>query len=202
MENRFWDKVAGVYDLFVNIYNRQVHQQLKSYIGEQLNENDDVLECACGTGMLSEVIAGKCHKLTSTDFSRKMLEKAEKKCRNYNNCVFELADITDLKYEDESFDVVVAANVIHLLEDPLKALKEMSRVCKKGGRLIIPTYMNKEKTGQPSTFSQVVGKAGADFRHSFTRTSYRSFFEREGYVIKEAVCFDGRVPCAVVVIAR
>ncbi len=46
---------------------------------------------------------------------------------------------------DESFDVVIAANVIHLLDDPYKALSELDRVCRPGGKLIIPTYVNKDK---------------------------------------------------------
>ena len=53
------------------------------------------------------------------------------------------ADILHLDYPDESFDKVIAANVIHLLDEPLKALSELDRVCRKGGSIIIPTYMNR-----------------------------------------------------------
>ena len=48
-----------------------------------------------------------------------------------------------LPYPDERFDVVIAANVIHLLDEPEKALQELSRVCRPGGRIILPTYMNR-----------------------------------------------------------
>lgn len=74
-----------------------------------------------------------------------MLKKAKKKCKKLNNVEFVWADITHLNYEDGSFDKVVAGNVIHLLDDPYSALKELERVCRVGGQLIIPTYINMEK---------------------------------------------------------
>ena len=74
----FWDKAAGVYDIFVNIINRKTHQKLKIIVSDLIGTDDTVLECACGTGMLSGVIAPKCRQLTATDFSAEMLKKAEK----------------------------------------------------------------------------------------------------------------------------
>jgi len=74
----FWDNVAGVYDVFVNVINRKTHQKLKEIVSDLIEPDDTVLECACGTGLLSAVIAQKCRQLTATDFSEKMLKKAEK----------------------------------------------------------------------------------------------------------------------------
>ena len=81
-------------------------------------------------------------------------------------------DYTALPYPDSSFDKVVAGNVIHLLDNPLTALSELNRVCKDGGMLIIPTYMNKDDKGKTNGFSDAVGKA------------------------------DGRIPCAVAVMRK
>ena len=75
----FWDHVAGIYDVFVNVINRKTHQKLKEIVSELIEPDNTVLECACGTGLLSAVIAEKCRRLTATDFSEKMLRKAEKK---------------------------------------------------------------------------------------------------------------------------
>ncbi len=72
----FWDKVSGVYDIFVNVINRKTHQELKIIVSDLIETEDTVLECACGTGLLSAVIAPKCKHLTATDFSVKMLKKA------------------------------------------------------------------------------------------------------------------------------
>jgi len=88
----FWDRVAGVYDVFVNVINRKTHQKLKVIVSSLIKPDDTVLECACGTGLLSAVIAPKCRQLTATDFSGKMLKKAEKNCRAFRNITYAQAD--------------------------------------------------------------------------------------------------------------
>ena len=193
----FWDNVAGVYDVFVNVINRKTHQKLKKIVTDLIEPDDTVLECACGTGLLSAVIAAKCRQLTATDFSRKMLKKAEKNCAAFHNIAFAQADITALSYPDGGFDKVVAGNVIHLLGNPLTALSELNRVCKDGGMLIIPTYMNKDSKGKTSGFAGAVGKAGADFKRQFTVDSYRQFFLDAGSQDVQVSLADGRIPCAV-----
>ena len=90
----FWDHVAVVYDVFVNVINRKTHRELKKIVADPIRPDDDVLECACGTGLLSAVIAPKCRQLTATDFSRKMLKKVEKNCAGFHNIAFARADIT------------------------------------------------------------------------------------------------------------
>ena len=198
----FWDQVAGVYDIFVNIINRKTHKKLKKIVSDLIEPDDVVLECACGTGLLSAVIARNCRLLTATDFSVNMLKKAEKNCAAFHNITFTKADITALAFPDCSFDKVVAGNVIHLLDNPLTALGELNRVCKDGGMLIIPTYMNKDSKGKTSGFARTVGKAGADFKRQFTLDSYRKFFLDAGYLDVQIILADGRIPCAVAVMKR
>ena len=198
----FWDNVAGVYDVFVNVINRKTHQKLKRIVSDLIEPDDTILECACGTGLLSAVIAEKCRHLTATDFSEKMLKKAEKNCRAFRNITYDQADITALPCPDSSFDKVVAANVIHLLDNPLAAISELNRVCKEGGTLIIPTYMNRNQKGQTSNFASAVGKAGADFKRQFTVESYRQFFLDAGYSDVKVSLADGRIPCAVAVMRK
>jgi ubiquinone/menaquinone biosynthesis C-methylase UbiE len=198
----FWDKVAGVYDIFVNVINRKTHKQLKKIVRNLIEPCDIVLECACGTGLLSAVIAPKCRQLTATDFSEKMLKKAEKNCRVFRNITYARTDITTLPYADGSFDKVVAGNVIHLLDNPLTALGELNRVCKDDGMLIIPTYMNKDDKGKTSGFAGAVGKAGADFKRQFTVNSYKQFFLDAGYPDVQVLLADGRIPCAVAVMRK
>ena len=198
----FWDNVAGVYDIFANVINRKTHQKLKRIVSSLMEPDNTVLECACGTGLLSAVIAPKCRHLTATDYSEKMLYKAKKNCAVFQNITFSKADITALSYPDGSFDKVVAGNVIHLLDNPLTALKELNRVCKDGGTLIVPTYMNKDDKGKTSGFAGAVGKAGADFKRQFTVDSYRQFFLDAGYADVKISLADGRIPCAVAVMRK
>ena len=198
----FWDRVAGVYDLFVNVINGKTHKALRQIVSDLIGPEDVVLECACGTGLLSTVIAEKCKQLTATDFAPKMLKRAEKNCADYQNVHFRQADILSLDFSDGSFDKVVAGNVIHLLDEPMKALNELDRVCKSGGMLIIPTYMNKDQKGETSGFASVVGKAGADFKRQFTVQSYKQFFLDAGYKNVRIMLAEGRIPCAVAAMAK
>ena len=198
----FWDRIAGVYDLFGNVYNGKVNRELCRLIVKSINKSDVVLEYACGTGMISAAIAPVCNSLTATDFSEGMLKQARKKCKGFPNVKLQTADITSLDYENESFDAVIAANVIHLLDNPYQALAELDRVCKTGGKLIIPTYVNREKTGKTGGVVKAIGKAGTDFKQQFTYSNYRAFFEKAGYQNVQTTLIRGRVPCAVAIITK
>lgn len=198
----FWDNVAWVYDIFANVINRKANRQLCATVEQFIFPTDEVLECACGTGLMSEGIARRCKSLIATDFSAKMLRQAERKCRKYSNITWEQANILQLRFPDECFDVVVAANVIHLLEDPYKALQELDRVCKKGGRMIIPTYMNGTDRGTTNGVSSAIGKVGADFKREFTLKSYQQFLTAAGYPHAEYTLCQGRIPCAVALLEK
>ena len=105
----FWDSVTGVYDLFVNVVNRRTHVALREIVAGLIQPDDRVLECACGMGLLTEVIAPRCARLTATDFAPKMLARAKKNCAAFDNITFAPADITALDCPDGSFD----ASLVH-----------------------------------------------------------------------------------------
>ena len=91
---------------------------------------------------------------------------------------------------------------LFLLDHPYQALAELDRVSKTGGRLIIPTYVNREKTGKTGSVVKAIGKAGADFKQQFTYSNYRAFFEKAGYRKIETELIRGHVPCAVAIITK
>lgn len=196
---RFWDIVASIYDIFVNVINAKTHRQLRGEITRLIQPTDTVLECACGTGMLTEVIAPRCIKLIATDFSTKMLQRTKKKCKYFTNTDFRTADITSLDFETGSFDKVVAGNVIHLLQYPRKALREMERVCRPGGKIIVPTYI---VTSKQEKITRIYGKMGAGFQNKFTFASYEQFFIDTGYINVEFIKVEGKIPCSVAVIEK
>ena len=197
----FWDKISPLYDLFENVYNHKVYACTGKKVAEFIEPTDEVLECACGTGAITVCIAGKCRKLLATDFASGMLKQAAKKCRKLGNVSFKLADITNLECKDDCFDKVVAGNVIHLLPNPDKALAELERVVKPGGKIIIPTYINmsKKSAGLAVKFVELLG---ADFKKQFDRDSYKAFFEEMGYDNVEYQIVEGRMPCAIAVIKK
>ena len=198
----FWDNVAWVYDLFADGINRKANRKLCAVVAGMISPEDDVLECACGTGLLTGVMAARCKSLTATDFSEKMLARARKKYGILPHVRFEQADILHLPYPDAQFTAVVAANVIHLLGDPNQALRELDRVCKPGGKLIIPTYMNRTDKGRTNRVSGAIGKAGADFKREFTLETYQQFLADAGYSDVRCTLCEGRIPCAVALIHK
>ena len=198
----FWDNVAWIYDVFANVINRKANKALCAEVEKLISSSDNVLECACGTGLLTGVIAPRCQSLVATDFSAKMLKRAEKKCKKYGNVRLEQANILQLSYRDGRFDAVVAANVIHLLDEPYRALHELERVCKPGGKIIIPTYMNQTDKGKTNSVSDAIGKAGADFKREFTLDTYKQFFAAVGYTDARYILCAGKIPCAVAILRK
>lgn len=197
----FWDKVSGVYDLIETVYNGKVYRKLGEKTAGEIERNDTVLECACGTGAITRKIAPECRQLVATDLSVKMLRQTARKCRKYSNVKIRYADITKLKYRDNRFDKVIAGNVIHLLEDPYAALRELERVCRPGGKIIIPTYINASDSVNKRAvrFLEVLG---LDFKRQFDRRSYQTFFKNAGYGDAVYYVIDGRMPCMVAVITK
>lgn len=198
----FWDMVAGAYDFFERLYNRRCYDGTGIRVAREICSGDDVLECACGTGSISVRVAPVCRRLTVTDFSAGMLRQAEKALSGFDNVRIRRANILDLKVPDGSYDKVIAGNVIHLLDDSYGAVNELLRVCRAGGKVIIPTYINMKHSGGSSLMVKALDKAGAHFSKQFSYESYRQFFKEGGY---ENVSFDtveGRMPCCIAVIEK
>ena len=107
-----------------------------------------------------------------------------------------------LPYPDERFDVVIAANVIHLLDEPEKALQELSRVCRPGGRIILPTYMNRSESGKMGGTSRAVKTAGSTFKREFTPETYRAFLTNAGYPNAQYTHCEGTIPCEIAVLRK
>lgn len=197
----FWDKVSSLYDFFETVYNGKVYNTLGKRVSEEIEINDTVLECACGTGAISKFVAPVCRLLIATDFSVGMLKQTEKKCRKFSNIKIKRADILHLKFKDDMFDKVIAGNVIHLLPKPYDALNELNRVCKKDGKIIIPTYINMSD-GKKSFIIRFLEFLGADFKRQFDFESYKEFFNKTNFKNIAFYVIDGRMPCAVAVITK
>lgn len=110
--------------------------------------------------------------------------------------------MTALRFRDNSFDKVVAGNVIHLLDDPQAAVRELVRVCRPGGKVIIPTYINMIKNGSTGLVVKMINAMGANFKRQFDLDSYKQFFADAGYTDVKFSVVDGKMPCAVAVITK
>ena len=131
-----------------------------------------------------------------------MVDRARAKCGRHTNIRFLLADIQSLDFPDASFDKVVAANVIHLLDDARQAVRELDRVCRPGGTIIIPTYIGRKGENRGHRFTTMAGRIGAGFRKTFTNASYRRFFVDAGYPDATYILIEGFIPCPIAVIGK
>ena len=197
----FWDRVAPLYDAFENTVNRASYEGTALAVAQMIGPGDEVLECACGTGAISVAIAPTCARLVATDYSDGMLAQARKKLAKRSNVIVEQADITALPYADDSFDVAVAGNVIHLLPDPEQAQRELARVVRPGGTIILPTYIEPPKRKQ-GMIPALLARLGAGFERRFTQASYRAFVEEMGYAEARYRLVRGRIPCAIAVLSN
>ncbi|MDX1673007.1 MAG: ubiquinone/menaquinone biosynthesis methyltransferase, partial [Balneolaceae bacterium] len=108
---------------------------------------DRVLDCATGTGDLAIEFKKKVGSegyVLGTDFCKEMIELAPEKAASEELEVdFEVADAMDLPYDDDRFDISSIAFGIRNVDDPVMALKEMARVVRPGGRVVVLEF------GQP-----------------------------------------------------
>lgn len=198
----FWDEIAGVYDLAEG-FNRKANKETLRQVRELVPQWSSVLDCAAGTGEFSLAVAERAGAVICTDLSRAMLDQAEKKAkqRGITNISFTVRDMTDLPEGDGMYDVVIAANVLHLLERPERALRELWRVTAPGGRLILPTFLQ----GETSLFGRLsialYQRMGFRYQKKFTLTSYRKFLRDRG-LPAQVTRVPGRIPVGLAVVEK
>jgi phosphatidylethanolamine/phosphatidyl-N-methylethanolamine N-methyltransferase len=130
-----YEKMASVYDLFFGL---PLHDgRAKAIRRMSIKPDDQILEVGVGTGISLPLYPRQC-SVTAIDLSDGMLERARTRVEQYNlrNVRLIQMDATQLKFPDNSFDIVYAPYFISCVPDPLAVTREMRRVCKPGGRLV------------------------------------------------------------------
>ncbi len=139
VENDFvegvYEKLASVYDL---TFGPTLHPgRVQALQRMQIHPGDKILEVGVGTGINCSMYPSNT-EITGIDFSAGMLEKARERVarKETRNVRLLQMDAQDLKFEDNSFDIVYAPYLISVVPDPVKVAREMRRVCKPGGRIV------------------------------------------------------------------
>ena len=139
VENHFvegvYDKLAKVYDLF---FGPTLHPgRLQAIERMNIQPDERVLEVGVGTGINLSLYPSEA-KITGIDYTASMLEKARERVakKEMRNVRLLQMDAADLKFPDDSFDIVYAPYLISVVPDPVKVAQEMRRVCRPGGRII------------------------------------------------------------------
>ncbi len=133
----FWTKLAAKYAARP-ISDMGAYTQTLDRIRTHLPENARVLEIGCGTGGTAERLAASVAHYVATDFSEGMIAQAH--LRDVPQKVeFRVADVFDDSLEEQSFDAVIALNLLHLVDHPPQVYARVTRLLKPGGVFISKT---------------------------------------------------------------
>ena len=144
---KFWDKLSNKFDKRARHFEQTTIKTVEN-TNKYLNVSDIVLDYGCATGIITYEIAGNVKEVHGIDISSKMIEAAKRKAgeRKIENINFAQATIFDERYKRESFDVILAFNIIHfLLEDTQKVMQRINELLKPGGLIISSTACLGEK---------------------------------------------------------
>ena len=183
--SRFWDRMADRYvaDPIKDVpaYERKL-EITRSYLRPDM----ELLEVGCGSGATARLHAPYVKHVVATDFSARMIEIAKAKTaeEGITNITFEKADLTQLDKSRDSFDMVLALSVLHLLEDRDAAIRRVHRLVKPGGYFVSSTPC----LGDGMSFFKFVAPAGRalgllPILNVMTRAELVESLERAGFKI-------------------
>lgn len=149
---RFWDKKARGYAKSA-IADTDAYEKTLARVGEYLKADDQVLEIGCGTASTALSLAPSVGKMFASDVSSQMIDigKEKAKAQGCENIELLVAGAMDPQLTARQYDVVLAFNVLHLVDDPVATVARAYELLKPGGLFISKTFC------LPSTFSIKVG---------------------------------------------
>lgn len=197
-EDAVWGRFAGVYDRFMK-KDMDAYRIMIDKIIHNLAPDEKVLEVAAGTGLIALGISNHVKQIDAIDFSPKMIGTAKKKAqvKGVSNIRFGVQDAYALSFPSSSFDAVIIANTLHIMPEPEKALGEIGRVLKPGGKLIAPTFVH-AGSRKAALLSRLMSITGFRAYHKWTQQSYHAFLRENGFTVVDAALLNASFPLAYV----
>ena len=187
----FWDKNAGRYDRFMR-KDAAAYERLYRLLRPVVRQKT-VLELATGTGLIAKHIVRSADHIEATDASQEMIEQAKQGVKSAK-LYFSVQDMFHLPYADQSFDVVIVVNALHIVPEPEKALSEIRRVLKDDGVLVAPTFTHADNAffGKVKAFfMKLVG-----FRQysKWSSESYLDLLREQGWTVRKSEVLKASFP--------
>ena len=171
----FWDKNAGRYDRFMR-KDRAAYDEMYELI-RPVVRHKTVLELATGTGLIAKHIVNAAAHIEATDASAEMIAEAKRDTHSAK-LHFSVQDMFALPYAEESFDVVIVSNALHIVPQPEKALAEIRRVLKDDGVLIAPTFTHAGNSFPGKVKAFFMKLAGFPLHSRWTSEEYLRFLRQ------------------------
>ena len=197
----FWDKNAGRYDRFMR-KDRAAYDEMYELI-RPIVRHKTVLELATGTGLIAKHIVNAAAHIEATDASAEMIEAtdasaemiAEAKRDNRSAKLhFSVQDMFRLPYANQSFDVVIVSNALHIVPQPEKALAEIRRVLKDDGVLIAPTFTHAGNSFPGKVKAFFMKLAGFPLHSRWTSEEYLRFLRQNGWAVRKSAVLKASFP--------
>ena len=180
----FWDKNAGRYDRFMR-KDQAAYEEMYALIWPVVKAKT-VLELATGTGLIAKSIVNAAAHIEATDASVEMIAEA-KRDNQSAKLYFSVQDMFRLPYADESFEVVIVSNALHIVPQPEKALAEVHRVLRDDGVLIAPTFTHAENSFFGNSKAFFLKLAGFPLYSKWTSEEYLRFLRQNGWAVRKSV---------------
>ena len=187
----FWDRNAGRYDRFMR-KDRAAYDEMYELI-RPIVRHKTVLELATGTGLIAKHIVNAAAHIEATDASAEMIAEA-KRDNHSAKLHFSVQDMFRLPYAEESFDVVIVSNALHIVPQPVKALAEIHRVLKDDGVLIAPTFTHAENSIFGMIRAFFMRLAGFPLRSKWTSAEYLRFLRQNGWTARKSAVLKASFP--------
>ena len=187
----FWDKNAGRYDRFMR-KDRAAYEKIYALLRPVVKAKT-VLELATGTGLIAKNIVNAAAHIEATDASAEMITEAKRDNRSAK-LHFSVQDMFCLPYADQSFDVVIVSNALHVVPHPEKALAEIRRVLKDDGVLIAPTFTHAGNSFSGKVRAFFMKLAGFPLHGRWTSEEYLLFLQQNGWTVQKSVVLKASFP--------
>mgnify|MGYP004635586825 FL=1 len=187
----FWDRNAGRYDRFMR-KDRAAYEKLYALIRPVVKDKT-VLELATGTGLIAKNIVNAAAHIEATDASAEMIREAKRK-NHSAKLHFSVQDMFCLPYADESFEVVIVSNALHIVPQPEKALAEIRRVLREDGVLIAPTFTHAENSFFGNSKAFFMKLAGFPLHSRWTGEEYLRFLQQNGWTVRKSTMLSASFP--------